>query len=125
MPSSATPFCPHFSNPCYGGLHSHTTKKTFINPANWKCYFNSLGTIYQCHFLRLPQFFLSKEPYAFLSHFKSKGISVFLTHHKGQASLENNLHPLGSIFFQNLGVAKHEPFMLVKRNIAYSGSLNE
>jgi hypothetical protein len=39
--------------------------------------------------------------------------------------LENNLHPLGSIFFQNLGVAKHEPFMLVKRNIAYSGSLNE
>ncbi|MCT3648453.1 hypothetical protein HZQ44_09790 [Elizabethkingia anophelis] len=60
-----------------------------------------------------------------LSHFKSKGISVFLTHHKGQASLENNLHPLGSIFFQNLGAAKHEPFMLVKRNIAYSGSLNE
>ena len=73
----------------------------------------------------LPQFFLSKEPYAFLSHFKSKGISVFFTHHKGQASLENNLHPLGSIFFQNLGVAKHEPFMLVKRNKAYSGSLNE
>ena len=70
-------------------------------------------------------FILSKDPYAFLSHFKSKGISVFLTHHKGQASLENNLHPLGSIFFQNLGVAKHEPFMLVKRNIAYSGSLNE
>ena len=59
------------------------------------------------------------------SHFKSKGISVFLTHHKGQASLENNLHPLGCIFFQNLGAAKHEPFMLVKRNIAYSGSLNE
>ncbi|MDE5528783.1 hypothetical protein KRE37_02315 [Elizabethkingia meningoseptica] len=35
----------------------------------------------------LPQFFLSKEPYAFLSHFKSKGISVFLTPPKGQASL--------------------------------------
>ena len=73
----------------------------------------------------LPHSFLSKDPYAFLSHFKSKGISVFLTQHKGQASLENNLHPLGSIFFQNLGVAKHEPFMLVKRNIAYSGSLDE
>ena len=73
----------------------------------------------------LPHSFLSKDPYAFLSHFKSKGISVFLTHHKGQASLENNLHPLGSIFFQNLGDAKHEPFMLVKRNIAYSGSLKK
>lgn len=73
----------------------------------------------------LPHSFYPKTRMLFLSHFKSKGISVFLTHHKGQASLENNLHPLGSIFFQNLGAAKHEPFMLVKRNIAYSGSLNE
>ncbi|WP_300673961.1 hypothetical protein [Soonwooa sp.] len=43
--------------------------------------------------------FIQRSLYALLSHFKSKGISVFLTPPKGHASLKKNLHPLGSIFY--------------------------
>jgi len=43
----------------------------------------------------------------FLFRFKSKGMTVFLTGAKGHASLEKNLHPLGSIFSQNLVPPKH------------------
>jgi hypothetical protein len=70
---------------------------------------------------------LFKNRYAVLSHFKSKGISVFLTHQQGQAlrvCQKISTHP-GRIFWQNLAVAKHYLFMLVKRNKAYSGSLDE
>ncbi|WP_212592632.1 hypothetical protein [Sphingobacterium humi] len=43
--------------------------------------------------------FIQISLYALLFHFKSKGISVFLTPAQGHASLEKNLHPLGSICF--------------------------
>jgi len=84
-------------------------------------------TISQCPFHWLPHRFLSKSQYAVLSHFKSKGISVFLTQQQGQAlrvRQKISTHS-GRIFWQNLAAAKHYLFMLVKRNKAYSGSLNE
>lgn len=45
-------------------------------------------------FLASTRVFIQRSLYALLSHFKSKGISVFLTPSKGHASLEKNLHPL-------------------------------
>jgi hypothetical protein len=89
----------HFSNPCYVALTATFKKHLKIQ---------RIGSVISIHYkpflnaiFLASTFFLSKEPYAFLSHFKSKGISVFLTPPKGQ-SLQKNLHPLGSIFFQNL-----------------------
>jgi len=55
----------------------------------------------------LPRFFIQRASMQFLFRFKSKGISVFLTPPEGHASLKKNLHPLGSIFSQNLVSAKH------------------
>ncbi|RKD17893.1 hypothetical protein BCY91_16600 [Pelobium manganitolerans] len=76
----------------------------------------------------LPHDFLFKNRYAFLFHFKSKGISVFLTQKQGRAFLvcKKNLHPFGSYFFdKTLFLLNTNLFMLVKRNKAYSGSLDE
>tara|TARA_R110002096_G_C14624618_1_gene724353 strand:+ start:1661 stop:1981 length:321 start_codon:yes stop_codon:yes gene_type:complete len=50
-------------------------------------------------FLASTMVFIQRSLYALLSHFKSKGVSVFLTPPKGHASLEKNLHPLGCICF--------------------------
>jgi len=54
-----------------------------------------------------PMFFYPRSLYAYCLRFKSKGMTVFLTATKGHASLKKNLHPLGSIFSQNLVSPKH------------------
>ncbi|MGE6219978.1 Arm DNA-binding domain-containing protein [Nubsella zeaxanthinifaciens] len=69
------------------GIPKSFSTKLDINPNNW----DLIGSVISMHckpFLNAiflaSSFILSKDPYAFLSHFKSKGISVFLTHHKGR-----------------------------------------
>ena len=66
-----------------------------------------LYTIPTAIFITSTIFSIEEASMLLLFRFKSKGMTVFLTEAKGHASLEKNLHPLGSIFSQNLVPPKH------------------